>query len=212
MWNLPPFPEEDSSEEEVAECTRKKQILEWWLCSYVPNAVGTDWWGDKIRPYYLMTDKFDVEGKQKVIVTVTSIAYALVNYENNVDKWTNIFKCKDKHGVKAKAPTYNKNVPETHQFKAKWSDANQGQGCGWDPAVFKVLNKCTEEEKAFRKQEEEDGYPLMRMGQAIIKVKMQIDESDSEPSKKKHKTGQEGDDDSSTEEDFEENVIVFEDE
>ena len=93
------------------------------LNEWLPSVVGCDWWSPQIRPYKFMTDKVEVEGAQKVLVTVTSEAFGLVQCENSRDKWIENFKHKEANGRKSTVPMHNKNKPKTHKFKAKWSDA-----------------------------------------------------------------------------------------
>ena len=39
---------------------KELELLTWYLDSFLPNAVGLEFWGPNVRPFKLMTDKFDV--------------------------------------------------------------------------------------------------------------------------------------------------------
>ena len=151
-WNLGEAPGDDAEEDAKEAYARQVLILTWYLDEYVPMAVGVDWWGPETRPYKLMVDTTDVEGKEKVLVTVTSEAFGLLQYENCRSRWINIFKWRKKNKGKKgrKSPQYNRNKPETAPFKAKWSDYKAGQCSGWDPQAFHVFKERKDQIKEFR--------------------------------------------------------------
>jgi hypothetical protein len=142
-WNLGEAPGDDASADDLAAYTRQVKILTWYVDQFVPMAVGVDWWGPELRPYKLMTDTTELEGKQKVLVTVTSEAFGLLQYENSRSRWINVFKWKRKNGNKKgkKVPQYNRKKPDTFVYMAKWSDYKAGQCSGWNPVAFQVFEE-----------------------------------------------------------------------
>ena len=139
-----------------------------------------------------MTDKIDVLGKQKVAVTVTSEAYALINYENNRERWINLYKWKKANPKVKTTPKYSKRRhEETKDYQAKWSDCKGGQQSGWDDEALTTFEAHKTRIKEFRAQEKENGYPKMKFGQALLReihCPDMVDEAPQPPTKKQ-KTG-----------------------
>ena len=206
VWDIPEEPLDPNEENEgflpedvrftpeyAAEYNRKVYLLTWYLDVWLPMVNGVQWWGPMIRPYKLMTDLTDVRGEQKVIVTITSEAFGLLIYENCHEKWIEIFKW---HNEQPKArrkkapPQYNSKKPETHKFKAKWSDHNVGQSTGWSSEAYTKLQQQIERIQAFRKQEaEENENNMLKYGQELIRELHGIneDQTEPEPARKKRK-------------------------
>ena len=129
---------------------RKKQILLWWVDCFLAMIVGVDSWGPTIRPYFLPTDKRKgADGKDKVCIPRAGEAFALVQFENSRERWLEVFKWKKNNPGKKNPPQHSEKKPETHNFKAKWSDdCSHGQGSGWDPEAHSVFNRRMEAIKA----------------------------------------------------------------
>lgn len=188
-FNLGEAPGDDADAKDLAAYTRQVKILTWYVDQYVPMAVGVDWWGPEIRPFKLMTDTTELEGKQKVLVTVTSEAFGLLQYENSRSRWINVFKWKKKNGKKGKkAPQYNRKKPETEIYKAMWSDFKSGQCSGWNPVAFQVFEERKAQIKAFRDKDKENGYAMMKRWQGLIKAANDIDKDSTGPSSGKKKS------------------------
>ena len=173
VWNLPEVTEA-SSDKEKKDYEKKVTILTWYLDSFLPKAVGLEFWGDLIRPYRLMTDtelvEGDVSGKKKVLVTVTSEAFGLLVYHNCQDKWVADYKCKKKHDKKAVVPKFKKEDVSTHAHVNKWSNSNSGSvvGGGWHPDALKKFNALKDHVKAFREVEKDSGNLKMEYGRNLI--------------------------------------------
>jgi hypothetical protein len=193
VWDIPEVPSEDASEEVNDSYTRKKAVLVWYLDSWLPMMAGPEFWGPLTRPYKLMTDFTDVNGKEKVLVTVTSEGFGLMIFENCREKWIEIYKYKKINGQKKQAPTYNKKKPETHKYKAKWSDSKVGQNSSWDLAGPRTMLAHMKVIQAFREEEATNDFPRMKMGQGFIKEEHQIDDGVTGPPKKKRKTSDDSD-------------------
>ena len=175
---------------------RKIQVLTWYVDEYLPMAAGVQWFGPTIRPYYLPCDTLDIGGGQmKVYVTITSEAFGRLVFENCRDKWVEIFKWRDAQPSSKKRtnpPTYKANKPETHKFKAKWSDNNIGQTTGWSKDAYERMKELMAEIKAFRESDAENDNAKQAFGRALIRSIHGIkDDEEEEPPKKKRKSGTE---------------------
>ena len=85
---------------------------------------------------------------------------------------------------KKNPPQCGQKKPDTHIFKAKWSDYSHGQGSGWDPEAYSVFNRRMEAIKAFREEEAANGFPRMKEAQKLIRAYNEIPEGqNSHPSR-----------------------------
>ncbi len=221
VWDLPPAPEipEDETKEaklerqnspEQKKYDRAVKILVWWMDSFMPYAVGLEFWGPNIRPFHLMTDKQfiegDVSGVEKVLVTTTSEAFAYVLFKNCLTKWIADYQLKKKN-KKATIPTYKKDNPSTHQHQNKWSNANSGSipGGGWHRDALVYFKERMTAVGDFREKEEKDGFPNYKLAQQLIRIHtvndIKMDGEETEPPSKKRKRDDEVADKS--EDDFE---------
>lgn len=215
VWNLPdapPVPDTDSetkeektareSSPEFKEYAEAVELLTWWMDHFMPMAVGLEFWGPNIRCFCLMTEKAivdgDVSGKEKVLVTATSEAFAYLLYANCRDKWIVDYKYLMKNGRQAKIPQYKKDNPETHKHKNKWSNSNTGsvQGGGWDKAGLKYFMDMVDKVTKFREEEEQDGNTKYKMVkellQVVHRVKMEDAQEPDSAAGKKQKRGDDG--------------------
>ena len=160
-------------EQDDAKCKaylRKLDVLLWFVDCYLPMTVGTDNWGLNVRPYHLPTDSIqDENGKSRVHVPTAGQAFALVQFENSRQRWIEIFKWRDANPGKKNPPQYSKKKPDTHHFKALWSDYSHGQGSGWDPLAYASYNARVREIKAFREEEAAKGSPRMKFAKQLIR-------------------------------------------
>ena len=202
VWELNPpgeAPSDSATPEEkakhvkdAAKHEKELELLTWYLDSFLPNAVGLEFWGPNVRPFRLMTDKFDVpgdpSGKKKVLVTITSEAFALVIFANCRDKWVADFKLKAGN-KRAKIPKFNKDDPETHKYQNKWSSSRTGQvqGGGWDYEALQYLNKSIAAIQTWRKAEAERGNATYKLGQDLIRKAQELTMVGQEPKTKKRK-------------------------
>jgi hypothetical protein len=187
VWNLrePPKTSEgdkpESEEAKQARCNSPEQkkydrgveILVWWMDSFMPMAAGLECWGPNICPFHKMTDKQfiegDVSGKEKVLVTTTSEAFAYLLSANCRDKWMADYASLQKHkkNKKATVPHYKKTDPETFKHQNKWSNANTGNvpGGGWHLQAFNYFNTQMKKGQAFREKEEKhQRWPFVSRG------------------------------------------------
>ena len=192
-------PPDDATEQERAdyesnkeEFAAKQEILTWYLDSYVPYAVGLEFWGPNIRPFKFMTDTKavagDPSGKKKVLVTITSEAFEHVIYANCRNKWLADFTLKAKN-KKAKIPKYDKDKPETHKHQNKWSSSRTGQvqGGGWDLKALEYLNHRIKDIKKWREEEAKQGYPKYKLGRELIRQVQQVAMNGQDEKTKKRK-------------------------
>ena len=202
VWELNPpgdAPSDSATPEEQAEYAQatakheeELELLTWYLDCFLPYAVGLEFWGPNVRPFKLMTDKFDVpgdpSGKKKVHVTITSEAFALVIFANCRDKWMADFTLRASN-KRAKIPKFNKDDPETHKYQNKWSSSRTGQvqGGGWDKEALEYLNKCIGAIQSWRKAEAERGNVTYKLGQELIRKAQEITMVTQEPKGKKRK-------------------------
>jgi hypothetical protein len=231
VWNIPEPPQ--GPEDPDTETKQEKQdrenspaykkypeaveLLTWWMDSFMPMAVGLEFWGPNIRPFHLMTDKQliegDISGKEKVLVTITSEAYAYQTYANCRDKWIADYEYLKKHGKKAKIPTYFKKDPSTFKHKNKWSNSQTGsvQGGGWEQKGLEYLQERVKAVAALRVKEEKERYEKYKFAQKLLQiandVKMEDAEQPDSASGKKQKR-----DDTSAEKSKEDFEIIYIDE
>jgi hypothetical protein len=139
----------------------------------------------------------EMEGGRKVIVTITSEAFGFLLYENCRNKWIQIFKWKDqnpKSNKKSKPPPqYNKNKPETHLFKAKWSDNCTGQAMGWHPDAFVSYNGYIQCVKMARELDLQAGGLIMLRARAMIREAHGYIEEEAQPARKRKRQNEEAD-------------------
>jgi hypothetical protein len=155
VWDIPNNPDDDGDEEndeEESETEEEKaalkdaaskkyhrsaKVLTWWMDSFIPMAVGLEFWGPNIRPFKYMTDKTVVEGdpagEEKVLVTITSEAFAYVLYKNGRDKWMADYAYLKNNPRAKMTPKYKKDDSSTFKHANKWSNSNTGSmvGAGW---------------------------------------------------------------------------------
>lgn len=178
------------------EFENKKELLTWYLDSYLPFAVGLEFWGPNIRPFKLMTDQKpvsgDPSGKKKVLVTITSEAFGLVIYANCRDKWVADFTLKAGN-KRAKIPKYDKDKPETHKHQNKWSSSRTGQvqGGGWDPKALEYLNERIAAIQKWRKEEADRDNVNYKFGKQLICEAQQVTLNAQEEKSKKRKRDEE---------------------
>lgn len=130
-----------------------KNMLLWYMDRYLPIAAGLDYWGENQRLYKLLTDKVNINGKQKVLVTVTNEAFGLLVLENCREKWIEINKFKEMHGEGAKIPEKGE---EAEPFKAKWTDSKCGQVKfgGWADEAYERFEELKAALKKIRADDE----------------------------------------------------------
>lgn len=205
VWDLkPPGDKPDGANiDELADYNTKKikyarqlEILTWYLDTYLPLAVGLEFWGPNIRPFKLMTDmkvvSGDPSGKKKVLVTITSEAFGLLVYANCRDKWVADFTLKAGN-KKAKIPKYDKDKPETHKHQNKWSSSRTGQvqGGGWAPEALEYLNKQIAAIQKWRNEEAERGFVNYNFGKELICQAQQVTMDGQDDKNKKRKRAEE---------------------
>lgn len=190
IWNVGEAPDEDDEEDDEAAKLAKKtarthyrrkiDLLLWYLDRYLPNLCGLEFWGPQIRPYHLMTDlvnlQGDTSGKKKVLVTVTSEAFALLMYENCREKWINTFQLK-KQNKKAKIPAYKRDDEATHKYANLWSNSSTGsvKGGGWSIDALKKLITNIKHVQAFRSLDNAEEF--MNFGKSLIVAANQVSDS-----------------------------------
>jgi hypothetical protein len=191
-WTIPDFGE-NTTEEEAAKLARKEAILLFYVDSFLPAAVGLEHWGPERRPNHLLTDEVEVHmdpsRKKKVMVTVTSEAFGLVVYENCRECWIATWNYKSRFGKAAKIPKYDKDIPETHCYKNKFTNGNTGQVLcgGWSKEGLDKLGIYQKHIQRFRKSPE--AKVRMEYAQHLINVRASMElkvgnESDKKPAAK----------------------------
>ena len=175
------------------------ELLTWYLDSFLPMAVGLEFWGPNIRIFRLLNDKIivdgDPSGKERVQVTVTSEAFGHLVYANCRDKWIHEFNYKKGKRKGAKVPKFDKDDKSTHVYQNKWSSSRTGQlvGGGWAPEALNYFNLAIERLKKVREEEEKGGNERFEIGRTLVRAindtKLEHDSSGSEGSKKRKKAG-----------------------
>lgn len=194
VWDVPLLLSDTASEQEKAYFTKKVRILTWWVDDFLEKVVGLEYWGPDKRPFHLMTDKVTLEnidylGQNKVLVSITSEAFAYVVYKNCRDKWIADFGYiksagTTKSGKKPTVPKFNKDDPDTHKHQNLWSNSRTGAvaGGGWHEDAMIYLNEMIEKVQKFREVQATDGNELYLMAQNLIKAANEINLTDGQTS------------------------------
>ena len=111
---------------------RVNEILAVWRYGkYTPSlcsAGGPNLFGQDVREKHFPDSIIEVGKngwkKKRMCITEVTEAYGMLQYENCRSRWEAIFKHQARH--RGTVPVYNKKIPATHAFKAKWSDDGQG--------------------------------------------------------------------------------------
>lgn len=171
------------------------QFLLWYVDSWLPMVANCflDMWGPMVRPYYYPSSKVKLPNmtQERVLVTQAGEAFGLLQYQNSRTRWLAVFEWKKNNpatkGKKPQVPTYNKNNPDTKDFMSKWSDFAHGQGSGWDPACYAVFNKRMNWVQEFRIKDKEEGYPVQKLAQKLVREDYGIDLDVTGPPSRKRK-------------------------
>ena len=199
VWHLPNEPQDvflDDFEDQEAykaakdeynvELTKYEEahkLFAWYVCDWLPMAVGIDFWGPSIKSKYLMVDKFKVpmdnSGKSKVYVTVTSEAFGQLMFKNCRAKWLAIWNWRKTHGAKKKVPAYSKDDPSTHVHEGLWSNTKGSEGrvegSTWHRDGLEYLNERIEVISAIRAEEADTGYDRMKLARTYIQEAMGVE-------------------------------------
>ncbi len=178
---------------------------------FLTAVAGSEFWGPKVKPYKLPTDKFRVGETEKVHVTTASEAFGLIQFEDSRKRWLSCFAWKKTNpGKDKKPPVWSKaKDKETLDFKCKWSDHSHGQGSGWDRVAYKTYKKRFDSISEFREKElQETGpqAPKMMEGQIMIRLAYNTPDDETEPPQKRRKVevalAEDNEDGDSSDEDF----------
>lgn len=144
MWTLNTHQKLD-----LQENAYHKAVMIWYYDKWLPVAAGKHWWGPSTRYYSLVTAKVMVLNETKPSVSQTSEAFGLLVLDNYWKKWTAIVQW-HKDNPDQEVP---KKAPDNAPFKAKWSQASNGQVKygGWDPeayVAFEAHQQAVEDHRA----------------------------------------------------------------
>jgi hypothetical protein len=136
-----------------------------------------------------MTDKIVVEGdpagEEKVLVTITSEAFAYVLYKNGRDKWMADYAYLKNNPRAKMTPKYKKDDPSTFKHANKWSNSNTGSmvGAGWHTDALEYFVKKMKDVQEFRNEQELHDYGLYKFAKELIREENMIkdDETGEEP-------------------------------
>ena len=176
IWAFPLAPENDKQIDVKKAFDAHMELLTWYMDSFLPMAVGLEFWGPTICPFHLMTDKALVEGdpsgKEKVLVTVTSEAFGQLVYANCRDKWTHEFNYKKGKRKGTKCPKFDKDDKTTHVYQNKWSSSQTGQliGGGWAADALNYFIEALAKLQKIRQEEEESGYQRFQIARTLIQA------------------------------------------
>ncbi len=176
IWDVGAEPDQNSaSADDMKAYQFKINRLVWYLDHWLPFVVGSTFWGPLVRPFHLMTDltkiEGDVSGKEKVRVTVTSEAFALLLFANCREKWLACWKYFAANPGAKKTPKWNKDDESTHKYHNLWSNSRTGQveGGGWSVDALEYLNDAIGMISNFRAEDKANGYAKMKFGRDLLK-------------------------------------------
>lgn len=190
----------ESDDENVTK--KNEELFDWWL-DHVGACAGNTYFGKKVRrTQNISTAVNQMDGK--LCVPPSTEAMAFLMYENCRQKWIEHHLYREVEGNTGDIPKYSKKHPETHRFKALYSDSNSGQSPygGWDSAGIKRFNELKKAIGDLRKSNPEhlaevESAAVQRLHNKAVeerKKKLQIngqdvpaDDSAVLPSRKKRK-------------------------
>ena len=187
-WEDPPA--ESASDQEKASYKERIEDLAWYVESWLPRCVDTEWYSASIRPRERMTSLVKVEGKMKPRVSSAREGYGFIQFENSRESWLAKFQWDDEQeevhkltGAKKKqAPNYSKKREKaTKQFKSKWSDYASGSQCKWDPCVYAELELKQEMVREWRKADEAKNYKGQDLFVKLSQEKQGLTQEDLQP-------------------------------
>jgi len=178
------MPTNDLEKEENA---KSKALLIWYYDRYLPIAAGKEYWQEDIRYYKRPTDKINVNGAQKVCVTVASEAFGLLMLTNCVQKWPRMYQFKiDNPGEK---------VPDKGDaaipYKGRWTDSKCGRVAfgGWAEEAYEFFEAYKEKVKHFWATDAANGYDTQNYALKILRESKGIDRAAPGKKRKRSKKG-----------------------
>jgi hypothetical protein len=82
----PPYPLEALEKLRQATTIEEKEAFLWFIGDFLASVVGTKVWGRK-KYYNRVSEAVIDKGSQDLVVTVSDEAFAILIYENYIDKW-----------------------------------------------------------------------------------------------------------------------------
>ena len=165
VYNLPA--------ETSVEYKRKAEFLLWYMDCFLPAAAGSSW-GPLKRPYYLPTKKFELYGKDRILVETATEAFGWLIVQNCFDKWKMNFPLQ-KNDPDWKVPKYSKDDESTHPFhKTKFTEPTGGQGVGWKPEARVEFTNHKKAIMHFRVQDAKKGWKVLNLCKELIRQKHHI--------------------------------------
>ena len=155
---------------------QQKTLLLWYLDTWLPEAVGHDFWDLTARTTRLITDRALLPGdkskEKKVLVPISGEAFGLLMFKNCRERWIASFEYQAENGTK-KVPVYKKDDPDTHAFQNLWSSSRGGRNCGggWDVKAFKYYNDMIRHLKIIRQEEAANNDPRFQKGLELMRIK-----------------------------------------
>ena len=115
--------------------------------------------------------------ERRMCITEATEAYGLRQYENCRSSSEAILKHQAEH-PETVPPTYNKKIPKTHAFKAKWSDDVQGNCSGWGTEAYEAFDEWLGKIHLWRTEEVMTEYKRWAVAQAACKEPHEEDGDD----------------------------------
>ena len=165
-----------------------KIICLWYFDRYLPIPAKKEFYGEDIRYYSLYMDKMNVNGKQKVAVTVASEAFGLTVQRNCHKKWNNIFDLKKKD-PKAKIPA-KKEDPNYSKYVGKWTEPKIGKipFAGWATAALEFFSEIEEKLIKLREDDATNDHKKAKYYMEIMRTANDVNEAN--PTSKKRRGNQ----------------------
>lgn len=178
------------------EDAESNEILLWYMDKYMEVVAGRECWNKDIRTTKLVTDKIDVNGKEKIALTSASEAFGLLVYDNCRDKWQEMWKFyKENPGV-----PIPKDGEEAQKFLAKYtkmeekkkksdedSEATEVDGDkdpvviqGWSADGLQLFNELMIEIYQQRQKDAENGKKMQKHALEMVRKAHNITESSAQ--------------------------------
>jgi hypothetical protein len=166
---------------------KNKALLLWYFDRYLPIAAGKEYYGEDIRYYSRPTSTMNINGAQKVCVTVASEAFGLLVLTNCETKWDNIFDFKTKNPGQKVPEAGDEALP----FKGRWTDSKCGRVAfgGWDEEAFTFFENYKKKVKHFRTTDAANNFDTQDYALKLMRTTKGIEQEAPGKKRKRSKKG-----------------------
>ena len=153
-----------------------KDLCLWYFDRFLPVVAKKEFYGEDVHYYKHYMEKLNVNGVQKVAVTITCEAFGLTILQNCHKKWTNIFTLK-KNDPKAKIPAKKEDANYSN-YQAEWSDGKCGKikFGGWKEGALEFMSEIEEKLVSIRTADAADDNKKAKYYMGVMRKEHNVDE------------------------------------